>query len=246
MLSYHAARRWALRLASFSVLVPMAGLGVGPAHASPANVDVAAFVSRPGVETMTATGKVGDVVKVTVGIYNKGSGKVQWMGFSHQAQTWTFTLPPGTETVPGPPGEKPVWGWAGLGFADSCENTSGHTSGAELEHFGAGPYDCMSSGSLEAGKASEITFHLRINKVIPNATGTVTFDRHLKSPYTGEESLNDGNSDNDEASVIINRDPNVAAVVADVPVTRTALGAALLLLLATGGGLFLYTRRRAH
>ncbi|WP_433310331.1 hypothetical protein [Micromonospora chersina] len=241
MLTHRTSRRWAVPLALFSLLVSNAGLGAGPAHAARAGVDVAAFTERPGVSTTTVTGKVGDVVKVTAGIYNTGPGKVQWMGFTHQAQTWTFTLPPGTETVEGPRGEKPLWGWAGSGFADSCDNTSG----GELEYFGVGPYDCMSAGSLEPEATSQMTFNLRINKVIPNATGSVTFDRHLKSPFTGAESLADSNEDNDQASFVINPDPHVAAVVAGVPITRTALGAATaLLLLTVGTGLFLYVRGR--
>ncbi|MBQ0897853.1 hypothetical protein KBX37_33235 [Micromonospora sp. U56] len=252
----YTLRRWAERLALFCVLLAMAGLGASPAHASSAKVDVAAFASRPGAATMTATGKVGDVVKVTVGIYNKGPGKVQWMGFSQTASTWAFTLPPGTETVPGPPGETPLSGLSKYDL-DRCVSTSGRqTSDGEQEIFGAGPYACSSRASLEPGAKSEAIFHLKINKVIPNTTGVVTLDGDLKSPYSGEKSLADSNPDNDEASVIINPDPNVAAVgpvdppVRDgvdrhpaVPIMGAVLGAALLLLLTIGVGLFLYVRR---
>jgi hypothetical protein len=142
---------------------------------------------------MTATGEVGNVVRVTVGIHNKGSDRLRWKGINSAVEvTWKFTLPPGTDTVPSPAGERPPYGYGGnLPAPDVCWNQTGESL------MGPGPYLCWTKKIFEAGASSQVTFYLKITKMIPNATGTVE--------VTGRpDSANDSDPDNDKAFVVIN------------------------------------------
>jgi len=208
-----------LGLSALQVLV--IGLGPLPASASSGNFDVVALGA-------TTSGKLGDVVKVKIGIKNTGPDTYLERGKGMFAVTWKFRLPPGTETVKPPETE--------LGTillqigADVCWSNRD-------EPFGPGPYDCWSNYQLKPGESSQGTFYLKITNVIPNATGTVE---------RSGGSLSDNNPDNDKASVIINPDPEVAGSIAGRSVTWPLVigGSVLLLLLIVVGFLLRLSRRR--
>lgn len=255
MRSRHHARLWVVGLGLSTVLMSGIGRGAGEAHASADGFDVVALGA-------TATGRVGDVVKVTIGITNNGPGRFVEPGKSGYAvETWKFTLPPGTETVKGPTTElSTIYGTGGAAAPDKCANSYGDAP------FGAGPYRCLSTPILEAGKSSKGTFYLKITQVIANATGAV--ERLVYS-----DSRPDSDPTNDKASVIINPDPPVdgtagipvdervgdapaggsaADAVAGEPAGDTvagreilaALGALVLAMLAIGGSVCQRARRR--
>jgi hypothetical protein len=225
VLSSCAVRPWVARFGVPGLLLLLASLTATPALAVSESYDVAALGA-------TAHGKVGDVVKVTVGITSKGPERFVQRGQGNIAQTWKFTLPPGTETVPAPETEvSTIFGSGGAIAANKCNTKAGGDT-----PFGPGPYGCWTRSILEPGEFSKGTFYLKITKVVPNATGTV-------ERWIDEDSPADSNPDNDQASVVINPDAAVVGSVAGLHVKRLpALGAVVVLLLLCVGG-WLYLRR---
>lgn len=103
----------------------------------------------------TASGQVGDVVKVTVGITNKGPEQYTYKGAIHLKATWTFTPPPGTETVRPPANELgTVFKSGGAIGADRCASVGSDSP------FGPLPYECFSVPTFEPGASSKGTFYL--------------------------------------------------------------------------------------
>jgi hypothetical protein len=198
------------------VVLPLVAMAAAPAHARAPRFDVAAL-------GMTTSGEMGEVVKVTVGITSKGPDRFVERGKGNVAVTWRFTPPPGTVTVPPPDTERgTIIGSGGSITANTC-----HTNREAL--FGTGPYDCWSTSILEAGESSKGTFYLKIEKVIPNATGTVERVGNREP---------DANPDNDKASVVVNPDTEVVGSVGGVSLTRALLiGGALLLVLVILGAI---------
>lgn len=240
MLSHRCVRAWLARLALAGLL--LASVNPTPALANVATYDVAAFGA-------TVSGKAGDVVRVTVGITSKGPDRFVQRGQGGLlAQTWKFTLPPGTETVRAPETElNTIFGSGGAIGADKCNSLAGGDS-----PFGPGPYACWSNVILDPGASSKGTFYLKITNAIPDATGIV-------ERWPSANSAPDSDPGNDKAEVVVNPDRAVvvesepavavnsdAAVVgsaAGLPVSLLALAAGVLLLLIGLGG-WLYLRRR--
>lgn len=107
---------------------------------------------------------------------------------------------------------------------------------------------------IDAGQTLTEDFALRITKVVPNATGTVSFhephgyDSSTEDPYAEpQDPPADRDTSNDKATVVINPAGGGAGGGSGLPVTggQTGLIAASgLVLLIVGGALYLLARRR--
>ncbi|WP_432833775.1 LPXTG cell wall anchor domain-containing protein [Dactylosporangium sp. CA-092794] len=200
------------------------------------NVDNFVDVASIGA---TATGQAGDTVKVTIGVKNVGRASIEAShvyGEYYGEPSWAyfFTVPDGTSVVNVPGGCQAVW------HPGDDEGLQPNTPARPL-------YACLVRGAyFTPGQAPTSEFDLRITKVIPNATGIVSFNDPA-SRQAPERT--DDNAANDVAQVVIN--PTAAAGGGSgtgfLPVTgaQTAMvagvGAALL---AGGAVLFVMARRR--
>jgi LPXTG-motif cell wall-anchored protein len=198
----------------------------------------------------TASGKVGDVVHVNPGIQSNGPSspnpvvvepgtlKFWWVKF-------LFTLPEGTEATAVP---------------EDCVAivVNGKPNGPYTWHPGkAEPggtvYRCWAF-NLGVGQTRRYDIALKITKVVPDATGTVSFhepygyDSSIEDPYTEpQDPPVDRNTGNDKATVVINPTGGGAGGGSGLPITggQTGLIAASgLVLLVVGAALYLLARRR--
>jgi LPXTG-motif cell wall-anchored protein len=178
----------------------------------------------------TATGKVGDVVKVTIGIKNNGPAGLNGIR-SGGEPTWEydFVVPDGTEVVSAP---QSCWAMWHEGDGDQFQ------PGLAGKRF----YACFNYDQLFLpGETSDAEFGLKITQVIPNATGTVSFTNQFRNPAE----IKDDNPANDLSEVVIN--PNPGGGGGGLPLTgaktATVAGAGALLLVG-GAALFMMARRR--
>ncbi|WP_200208723.1 LPXTG cell wall anchor domain-containing protein [Micromonospora coerulea] len=176
-------------------------------------------------------GKVGDVVNVTPGFRNLGPALLEWQ---QEMPLLQIVVPTGTtavdvsgECAPWVPGQK--WNQYDMSWGEP----------------GAKAYGCTAS-ETPAGVDYQYPLALRIDKVVPNATGTVTL-----------KLSGDPNSKNDAAAIVVNGtsggnggDGGIGGGAGDggtLPITgsSTALIAGLgALLLAAGAGGYVVARRR--
>jgi LPXTG-motif cell wall-anchored protein len=178
----------------------------------------------------TATGAVGDVVKVVVGARNNGPGTLDATRAQEQVWRFFFTVPQGTEvvTVPDRCAGKVVNG-------DSYEYVPGR-AGATL-------YQCHHEGyRFPVGTSTTVEFSLKITQVVADAAGNVS----PINPDATEQRPADANPANDNALVVIN--PTAASGGgAGLPITganAVAMAGVGFGLVLAGGALYLVSRRR--
>ncbi|MEV6929621.1 LPXTG cell wall anchor domain-containing protein [Dactylosporangium sp. NPDC051485] len=180
----------------------------------------------------TASGKVGDVVKINIGIKNNGpaaldaertGGEPSW--------EYDFVVPDGTEVVLVP---------------DNCSAWWHESDGDHFEPKLPGKrfYACFNYEQVfKPGGESHAEFSLKITEVIANATGTVSFT----NPFANPAERHDDNPANDLAEVVINPKAGGSGGGGALPLTgakvagMAGVGA---LLLVGGVVLFLVSRRR--
>lgn len=180
----------------------------------------------------TASGKVGDVVPVTIGVKNNGPGTLDGSRADEPVLWFIFQIPPGTEVASAPR--------ACGSIVEDGNGQVGH-DGAPAGTY----YRCATGNFLAAGDTFPAAFQLKITSVIPNATGTVGFyDKYASPP----DWMHDDVPANDKASVVIN--PSTGGTgggSGSLPITgaRTGLLAGTgVLLLVAGGAMYLIGRRR--
>jgi hypothetical protein len=180
----------------------------------------------------TASGKVGDVVPVTIGVKNNGPGTLDGSRAEEPVLWFIFQIPPGTEVTSAP---------------KTCGSIVEDGNG-QVGHDGAPAgtyYRCATGSFLAAGDTFSAAFQLKITNVIPNATGTVGFyDKYASPP----DWMHDDVPANDKASVVINPSTGgTGGSSGSLPITgaRTGLLAGTgVLLLVAGGAMYLIGRRR--
>jgi hypothetical protein len=127
----------------------------------------------------TVEGKVGETVSITLGVRNNGPGRMgfRWMDADNSG-TFVVTPPAGTTITGAPaPGEQgdpgPLW---------NC--TPGKT--------GAKSYTC-DIASTDFGPGDSVTqeFTVRIDKVVPGATGSVRAVENPEYPNRDDDTAND-------------------------------------------------------
>ncbi|WP_422737674.1 LPXTG cell wall anchor domain-containing protein [Micromonospora sp. WMMD729] len=177
----------------------------------------------------TLKGGVGTVVTATVGFRNNGPATLDNVSEEWEAATHTLVeLPPGTTAVEVPLG---------------CELRPGTRT-----------YQCASDMLLVAGKTYTVDFRLRVDKVVPNAKGTVWVNAPCECP-AGGSFTGDIKPANDRATILVNPgqgggdgDGGGGGGGGSLPITGTPTGllAGLgVLLVAAGLGAHLLARRRS-
>lgn len=104
------------------------------------------------------TGSVGETVVARLGFRNDGPAWVGYLRSGEPIATLDVTVPEGAEVT-----DKP----------DSCRGVTAAGTYRE-EQLGASRYFCDTSMTVRDGEAVQLPFDLKINKVVPNATGAVT------------------------------------------------------------------------
>ena len=132
-----------------------------------------------------ASGAAGDVVAVKIGLRNNGPATVDYSRIGGPASIAVLNVPPGTKLDSAP---------------DSCWLV-------EDDSFGARPgdvqYACGTGMLLTAGETVTWKLALRIERVIPNATGTI----QVNPACLCEIFSSDINKSNDKSTLVINPDP---------------------------------------
>ncbi|RZT81947.1 hypothetical protein EV382_5244 [Micromonospora violae] len=182
----------------------------------------------------TLKGGVGAVVAATVGFRNNGPATLDKVNDDYEAATHsTVELPPGTTAVEVP---------------DSCQLRPGTRT-----------YQCASEMLLVAGRSYTVTFRLRIDKVVPNARGTVWVNAPCECPGGGSFE-DDTKPANDRATIVVNAaqgggghddgdggDGDGGGGGGSLPITgtpTTLIAGIGVLLLVTGVAGYLFGRRR--
>lgn len=184
----------------------------------------------------TLRGRAGTVVTATVGFRNNGPATLDRVNEDFEAATHTVVeLPPGTSAVQVP---------------DSCQLRPGTRT-----------YQCASEMLLVAGESYPVEFRLRIDRVVPDAKGTVWVNAPCECPGGGSFT-GDIKPANDRATILVNPGQGGGSGDGDgdgdegggsggggsLPITGTPtslladLGG---LLLAAGLGTYLLARRRS-
>ncbi|MGW9196883.1 LPXTG cell wall anchor domain-containing protein [Micromonospora chersina] len=186
------------------------------------------------VKGATATGAKGDVVTVRPSVTNLGPALLEYQN----GPVFRVTIPEGTTAV------EPSWECRPYTSQEDWEQGKG-----EWGEPGAREYGCQISESPK-GFENPYEFKLRIDKVVPNASGAVTVRLN-----------NDPNSKNDTAAIVVNPvaggTPGTPGTPGDggqgggdggtLPITgaNTALIAGIgALLLAAGAAGYVVSRRR--
>ncbi|MGV9210578.1 LPXTG cell wall anchor domain-containing protein [Micromonospora sp. RB23] len=180
----------------------------------------------------TLKGGVGTVVTATVGLRNNGPATLDNVSEEWEAATHTLVeLPPGTTAVEVPLGCQP--------------------------RAGTRTYQCASDMLLVAGVTYTVDFRLRIDKVVPNAKGTVWVNAPCECP-AGGSFTGDIKPANDRATILVNPGQGGGSGDGDggsggggsLPITGTPTsllaGLGGLLLVAGLGGYLLARRRSTH
>ncbi|MGC9665000.1 hypothetical protein ACNTMW_00395 [Planosporangium sp. 12N6] len=183
----------------------------------------------------TASGKVGDIVTITIGEKNNGPASLDWSRAGGEPGAhFQFVPPPGVQVAKAP---------------NNCESVI--EDGPDLQHVERGAsggsfYRCWTIDYLGAGDTISAPFELKITQVIPNATGTVSFHDPYRVP---QDPPADANPSNDKALVVIN--PTTGGTGGGsgdgLPITGSQAGLAGgvgLALVVLGAGLYVASRRR--
>jgi LPXTG-motif cell wall-anchored protein len=185
----------------------------------------------------TLSGKAGDVVTATVGVRNNGPAALDFGRVGSPVTKTDVTIPTGTTAVEVPENCVPLKG-------DDADWEQAGKPGAKA-------YRCYPAIFIGVGEEQTVEIGLRIDKVVPNATGTVTINAKCEC----EGFQNDTNPANDTAKLVVNAVPGNGDGGAGggegdggtLPITGTATGliagiGALLLVAGVGG--YVVARRR--
>jgi LPXTG-motif cell wall-anchored protein len=174
----------------------------------------------------TLTGAAGDVVTATVGLINKGPATLDATRMGGPVTRVDVVIPDGTTATDVP---------------ESCAPMKGDE--IDWEHggkAGAAKYRCFTGSFIAAGATETLDLKLRIDKVIANASGTVTINGKCEC----EGISGDLDPANDVAYLVVNETGGTGG---GLPVTGASTGlivAAGGVLLAAGAVGFVLTRRR--
>ncbi|PWU50424.1 LPXTG cell wall anchor domain-containing protein [Micromonospora globispora] len=187
-------------------------------------------------------GKAGDVVTATVGVRNNGPAVLDLGRVGSPVTKIDVTVPTGTTAVNVP---------------DNCFPMKGDDVDWEPGKPGAKAYRCYPEIFIAVGEEQTVDLGLRIDKVVPNATGTVTINAKCEC----EGFQDDTNPANDTAKLVVNAAPGTggngdggngggAGGGGTLPITGSATGliagVGVLLLTAGVGGYVVARRRRTR
>ncbi|MGB2572437.1 LPXTG cell wall anchor domain-containing protein [Micromonospora citrea] len=134
----------------------------------------------------SVTGKAGTVVKATVGVRNNGPASLDFGRSGSPVTKIDIVVPAGTTAVDVP---------------EVCVPTDGEREDWEdAGKPGAKTYRCWPDIYIAAGEEQTVEIGLRIDKVVPNATGTVTINAKCEC----EGFTADLNAANDVAKLVVN------------------------------------------
>jgi LPXTG-motif cell wall-anchored protein len=162
----------------------------------------------------SADGESGDTVTVRVGVRNLGPALADAARSGEPVNRVRVTIPEGTSA---------------LGTPESCFAVSESV------------FRCSADERMLVGETELFEFALRIDRVIPDATGKVEVNR---PPAEDPPPTDDGNPDNDTAAIVVNP---TAGGGGGLPTTGTAAGAIAgigVALVVLGGIALLLVRRR--
>jgi LPXTG-motif cell wall-anchored protein len=180
----------------------------------------------------SVTGKAGEVVGATVGVHNNGPAALDLGRIGDPVTKIDVTVPTGTTAVK---------------VSDACFPAG--KDGQDWEHPGkpgAKSYRCYPDFFIGVGESQTVEFGLRIDKLVPNATGTVVIN--AKCECSGFDA--DTNPANDTAKLVVNAaagNGGTGGGGGTLPITGSSTGliAGLgVLLLAAGLGGYTVARRR--
>jgi LPXTG-motif cell wall-anchored protein len=180
----------------------------------------------------TTSGRVGDVVSVTVGAHNNGRASIDGFGQIHggtHAWYYLIAIPPGTETVHRLPATCVGVITMPSGFVVATDPRPGLTR-----------YRCGTGPSLDAGASSTVKVDLKITSTGPHPAGSVSFD----DPTLNGSDLRfqiDDDADNNNAALVVTPTGAGLPITGD-QIAPMAIGGAALVII--GGVLYLVTRRR--
>ncbi|WP_405091892.1 LPXTG cell wall anchor domain-containing protein [Micromonospora sp. NBC_01392] len=183
----------------------------------------------------SVTGKKGDVVKATVGVRNNGPATLDFGRSGSPVTKIDVTVPTGTTAVEVP---------------DNCMPLNGNDGDwQEPGTPGAKAYRCYPDIFIQAGEEQTVELGLRIDKVVPNATGAVVINAKCEC----EGFQDDTNKANDAAKLVVNAAPaggdggQGGGDGGTLPITGSSTGLIAgigALLLAAGFGGYVVARRR--
>ena len=179
----------------------------------------------------TVTGAAGDVVTATVGVVNEGPAVIDWSR-STETIAWTSgAVPAGTTAVAVP--------------AECLPDTGSDDDWDNAGEPGKKAYVCPNTKDI-IGVDEPVTyaFTLRIDTVVPDATGVVAVNR----PCQCSQFDKDTDPSDNTAALVVN--PDGGGRGGGVPATArwgaVIAGAGLLLLVAGGAGVLITRRRRTR
>ncbi|GIJ33964.1 LPXTG cell wall anchor domain-containing protein [Micromonospora sediminimaris] len=182
------------------------------------------------------SGAKGDEVVATVGFRNNGPATLDYGRSGSSVTNMQVEIPTGTSAVKVP---------------DNCSPVRGENEWGEPGEPGASLYRCYTSWFIKAGDAETMEFGLRIDKVVPNATGEVKVNVACQCDGGFYADLKPAN---DAAKLVVNpsggQGGDGGGDGGELPITgaNTALiaGVGGVLLAAGVAGFVLARRRRTH
>ncbi|MEW2384066.1 LPXTG cell wall anchor domain-containing protein [Micromonospora sp. NPDC047707] len=180
-------------------------------------------------------GKAGDEVVATVGFRNNGPATLDYTRSWSSVTYMTVEIPAGTTAI---------------GAPDVCLPVKGEDEMGEPGEPGARKYFCYSEPFVKAGEEPVVEFALKIDKVVPNATGTVKINEKCECDGGFPNDLKPAN---DTAKLVVNATGNgggagggdgddpTLPITGDSTTLVTVIGGLLLIAGAAG---YVVTRRR--
>ncbi|OKI67866.1 LPXTG cell wall anchor domain-containing protein [Micromonospora sp. CB01531] len=180
------------------------------------------------------SGEKGAVVEALLGVRNNGPATLDRNRVGSDITFVDVTVPTGTTAIDVPWDCVPFQG-DGTKFDDAAGKP------------GAAKYRCFTGPVLFAGETMETPFRFRIDKVVPNATGSVQINAECKCDGGFKDDLNPAN---DLAKIVVNAAGGAGGGESDggtLPITGSSTGLIAgigALLLAAGAGGYVMARRR--
>ncbi|MDT5043782.1 MAG: hypothetical protein QOE51_4767 [Actinoplanes sp.] len=182
-------------------------------------------------------GAAGAEVTATVGVRNNGPATIDWNRSGETIATTDVDVPAGTTVLTVPAG---------------CRQTvDGQVDGDQPAKPGFAHYQCASGYLVKAGETISYAFGLRIDKVVPNATGVVA----VNNPCECSIFADDLDLTNNKAAIVVNaagtpgnggQGGGGGSLPITGPMGATIAGVGVLLLAAGGVGFAMARRRRTR
>ncbi|WP_343449582.1 LPXTG cell wall anchor domain-containing protein [Micromonospora oryzae] len=180
----------------------------------------------------TVEGAAGAVVTATVGFRNNGPATLNYIRGDMSVTYLDVDVPAGTTAVEVP--------------AECAPRSGNGTDWGDFGKPGARAYRCLADTISVAGETSTGDFRLRIDKVVPNAQGTILVNAKCECEGGFRDDLKPAN---DRALIVVNADSSGGGG-GTLPITGASTGLIAgiggLLLTAGVGGYLLAKRRRTH